>query len=309
MTINMETQLDETIRMVRDRIRDHRERLDDDELVTRVALVDPILRTLGWDVGDLRMVEVEHNYSRDRHDVDYALWAEPLSCQRVAKPAGFVEAKKLSDLLEYRTHKDQVDKYRYYTPCVALTNGDLWKVYRTAPVDFDEGAFLEFRITATGDNLVGKLLDLRSLLTEPDWEMPPDGLGWVPLGAFMPPSAGSKRWWQSATDRRPQAIKFPGNDRVAIERWAQVLLHTANWLANQGFLDADQKIVRPGYKATAALVTSDEPPPGQVDRWERIDGLSSHIYAPGGADYSLECVKHLLKACGQSPYAVYLQAG
>ena len=164
VTVNMEKQLEETVRMVRDRIHAHETRLDDAEWDTRVALVDPVLRTLGWDVGDLNLVRVEHYYRRGKWSVDYALWAEPLPYRLGRKPAGFIEAKKLSDPLEYATHKEQVDRYRYYTPCVMLTNGNLWKVYRTEPVNFNEGAFLEFRITVPGDDPVGNLLELRTSL-------------------------------------------------------------------------------------------------------------------------------------------------
>ena len=309
MTLNMEKQLMETISMVCSRIRDHQDRLNDDEWVTRVALVDPVLRTLGWDVGDLQLVEVEHNYSRGDQNVDYALWANPLTRQRVEKPSGLVEAKKHSDPVEYRSHKGQVDRYRYYTPCVVLTNGALWKVYRTDPVDFNEGAFLEFRITEPEDNPVGNLLELRTLLVEPDWTLPPDGLGWVPLGAFEPPTGASKRWWQSATGRRPQTIKFPGADKRSVERWPQILVHTANWLAAEGLLDAGRTIVKPGYKATAPLISPLEPSPGQRHYWEGIDGSSSYVYAHLGARDVLRCVKHLLDECDRSPDAVYVQAG
>ncbi len=307
MTIDLEEQLAETVGVVRGRIRDHKERLKDDEWVTRVALVDPVLRTLGWEVGDLELVEVEHNYSRGKQNVDYALWAEPLSRQRVQKPAGLVEAKKLSDPLKYGDHKDQVDKYRYYTPCVALTNGDLWKVYRTAPVDFDEGAFLEFRITVPGDGPVGELIELQTMLAESDWTLPPEGLGWVPLGAFKPPKAKKTRWWQSATERRPKAIKFPGSDGMPVERWSEILVHTANWLFAEGFLAGDRTIARPGNRATAPLVTSNEPPPEQRGYWERIGCSSSHVYAPRAVDDVLKCVKHLLGECCRNLDEVYLQ--
>ena len=305
MTIDLEEQLAETVGVVRGRIRDHKERLKDDEWVTRVALVDPVLRTLGWEVGDLELVEVEHNYSRGKQNVDYALWAEPLSRQRVQKPAGLVEAKKLSDPLKYGDHKDQVDKYRYYTPCVALTNGDLWKVYRTAPVDFDEGAFLEFRITVPGDDPVGKLLELRTSLTEPDWTPPPEGLGWVPLGAFKPPRADKKKWWQSATEPRPRAMKFLGSDSIAIDKWPQIVTYAANWLIEKGLIHVDQEIMRPGNRAP--LVTSNEPSPDQRRYWKRIGTSSSYVYAQGGAGVVPDYVKHLLRECGQSLDEVYLQ--
>lgn len=309
MAVNRD-ELEKTVTSVRGRIDSHRDRLEEDEMVTRVALVDPILRALGWDVADLTRVEVEHNYSRSKPDVDYALWANPLSPQQPpVKPTGFVEAKKLEDSLEYGVHKKQVDKYRYYTNFVILTDGNLWKIYRTAPVNFTEGPFSEFRIKERDGNAVQKLTELQALLLEPDQNSTPEGYGWVPLAEFKPPSRAKKpRWWQSATEARPGAIKFPGVGSRPIETWQQIVEFTANWLHEDGKLLASKEIKRPGKKATALLVTASQPQGRNSSQWKRISKSGSYVYTQGEFSTLLKYAKEILCACDVDPESVYLQS-
>ncbi len=311
MAATLEGRLAETVELVRGRIRDHRDRLNVDEMVTRVALVDPILRALGWDVADLRHVEVEHNYSRYHGEsVDYALWAKPLTTrQSQVKPTGFVEAKKLSDSLAYGDHKDQIDKYRYYTSTVVLTNGDLWKIYRTAPVNFAEGPFSEFRITERDGSAAQKLTELQALLLESDQNAAPEGYGWVPLAAFKPPPKPSKaKWWQAATEPRPGAIKFPGVTLRTIETQQQIVEFTANWLYQTGKLPIGKEIMRPGNKATALLVATSLPSSRNHSQWKPVGKSGSYVYIHGAHTTLLKSAKTLLNACGVDPGSVYLQS-
>ena len=62
---------------------------------TKTALIDPVLRALGWDVGDLE--EVQQEYKRRPRDkpVDYALLL-------LRTPRLFVEAKALEQNLTDR---------------------------------------------------------------------------------------------------------------------------------------------------------------------------------------------------------------
>ena len=303
-------ELEKAITLVRGRIASHRDRLKDDEMVTRMALVDPILRVLGWDVADLTRIEVEHNYSRGAENVDYALWANPFSREQPqVKPTGFVEAKKLADPLAYGGGlKCQVDKYRYYTSTVMLTNGDLWKIYRTAPVNFTEGSFSEFRITERYRYAVQKLTELQALLLEPDQNGAPEGYGWVPLAAFNPPSPtkqGMKaKWWQSATEARPGAIKFPDGTKQDVEHWYQLIQFTAIWLYSAGILTFDRTPipVKPGGKNYF------------VDRIEKNATpkpiADSGLFVRSAGSDAPELIKALLKHCDQEQMAtaIYLQA-
>ena len=60
-----------TLRTARTIIDEHRSHIQKNEIRTRNVLIDPVLRSLGWDVSRLNEVEVEYGTSRKR--VDYAL--------------------------------------------------------------------------------------------------------------------------------------------------------------------------------------------------------------------------------------------
>jgi predicted type IV restriction endonuclease len=62
------------------------------EANTKTALIDPVLRALGWQVGNLTEVRQEYKHTPNDNPVDYALL--------VSTPKLFVEAKALGHNLE-----------------------------------------------------------------------------------------------------------------------------------------------------------------------------------------------------------------
>jgi len=74
----------EVIETLQRRIRDHGDSLRQNEIRTRVALIDPLLTALGWDVADPGLVTAEYNVGTGR--ADYALLIPG------DKPAALVEA-------------------------------------------------------------------------------------------------------------------------------------------------------------------------------------------------------------------------
>ena len=78
--------LKETIETLRERIRAHRAYLEGNETRTRQVLIDPVLHTLGWDVGDPNSVELEYRIGRDW--ADYVLMGN-------GRPIAVIEAKAL----------------------------------------------------------------------------------------------------------------------------------------------------------------------------------------------------------------------
>ena len=84
------------IRQIRSRAQDHWEYLSMGERETRTkyALIDPILRSLGWDTEDPNQVRMEYEVDREGEDarrVDYALFQDKDS----PKPHILIEAKGL----------------------------------------------------------------------------------------------------------------------------------------------------------------------------------------------------------------------
>ena len=80
-----------TIELLRKRIQEHREKLQANEIRTRLALVDPLLHALGWDVADPSTVIPEYDAGDGR--ADYALLGPD------GTPKVTVEAKRLGESL------------------------------------------------------------------------------------------------------------------------------------------------------------------------------------------------------------------
>ena len=79
------------VETLRDRIDEHGNTLRQSEALTRYALIDPLLRELGWDTADPALVIPE--YRSGVGSSDYALLAN-------GKPMMMVEAKKLGTQLQ-----------------------------------------------------------------------------------------------------------------------------------------------------------------------------------------------------------------
>jgi hypothetical protein len=107
------------------------------EAMTKVALINPLLSALGWDLEDPDEVAMEYRKKSLDRPVDYALLIQRLPCL-------FVEAKALKGGLEDRKWISQTISYAAVTGvewCV-LTNGDEYRIYNAhAPVDVEEKLF------------------------------------------------------------------------------------------------------------------------------------------------------------------------
>jgi Restriction Enzyme Adenine Methylase Associated len=121
-----------TLLEVRQRIEQHRgENIGEQN--TKLSLINPVLRALGWDVESLD--DVHHEYRRTRGDnpVDYALML-------ARAPRLFVEAKALDEDPDDRRWRNQIITYATVAGVewVALTNGDEYRIYNAhalAPVE------------------------------------------------------------------------------------------------------------------------------------------------------------------------------
>ncbi|MEP6978226.1 MAG: restriction endonuclease [Thermoleophilia bacterium] len=100
---------------------------------TKLALVNPVLRALGWDVEDLEDVRSEFRRVPSDKPEDYALML-------ARTPRLFVEAKALDGNLEDRRWANQIVSYATVAGVewVVLTNGNEYRIYNAhalAPVE------------------------------------------------------------------------------------------------------------------------------------------------------------------------------
>ncbi|MCS7212789.1 MAG: hypothetical protein NZ927_00980 [Candidatus Calescibacterium sp.] len=58
----------DTLKKVRDRIQNYQEELQNNEMLTRYVLIDPVLRALGWDTEESNKVVPEINVFQGRPD-------------------------------------------------------------------------------------------------------------------------------------------------------------------------------------------------------------------------------------------------
>ena len=132
--------LKETIETLRGRIQAHRAYLEGNETRTRQVLIDPVLHTLGWDIGDPNSVELEYRIGRDW--ADYVLMGS-------GRPIAVIEAKALGKPLD---EKETMQALNYANsagiPYMTLTNGDHWRmleVFKQAPMK--DRILMNFQLT------------------------------------------------------------------------------------------------------------------------------------------------------------------
>ena len=120
-------ELFKTFEFLKKQIEEHREYLKQDETRTRQVLIDPLLKELGWDVGDPSAVELEYQIekpfrSKGVAKPDYALMQK-------GKPAAVVEAKRLdSRTLDDATEQVHTYAYNEVIPYGVATDGDEWRL-------------------------------------------------------------------------------------------------------------------------------------------------------------------------------------
>jgi hypothetical protein len=113
---------------------------------TKIALINPTLCALGWQVDKPEEVSMEFRLNRADDPVDYALLV-------AGKPALLVEAKALGqNLLDHKAEKwaNQIMGYAGTdgVTWVVLTDGDEYRIYNaTVPVPFDQKLFRSVRIS------------------------------------------------------------------------------------------------------------------------------------------------------------------
>ncbi len=234
------------VQTMRERISEHRSALSSNEMLTRYALVDPLLYELGWDTADPATVVPEDTSGLGRGRPDYVL-------QDNGQPAMVIEAKKLGSGLQNGARQaidyamDANRQARYF----AITDGQHWEIYDTnrpasnmrvasfdimasSPAEVCLQALALWRPSAVdGKVSAGQAPIIRVAAAEttgyPADSTVQDGTNtsnWVPLSDLSPQGG----------DDPPAEIQFPDNSRVALGRWNRVVVETVRWLLTNNYL-------------------------------------------------------------------------
>jgi predicted type IV restriction endonuclease len=137
----MQGELEAVLAQMRDRVTRYRG-MTINEQNTKAALIDPILRALGWDLEDLDEVQREFKPQSADKPVDYAILV-------LGTPRVFIEAKALGENLSDRRWANQIMGYAAVAGVdwVVLTNGDEYRIYNAhAPVPVEEKLFRSVEI-------------------------------------------------------------------------------------------------------------------------------------------------------------------
>ena len=225
------------IHELRERIDAHGAALRQSEALTRYALIDPLLRALGWNTADPALVVPE--YRSGSSSADYALLDN-------GKPLMMVEAKKLDTPL-----RDVVGQGIQYcliqgTAHFSVTDGRRWEIYEThRPVPIDDKRIASFDLkeqdpaeaalhalalwrpgVQAGHVTPGHPPVIVPPVVRPDPPPPPPG-EWQPLSDLNPQPGSAP----------PTAIRFPDNSTTSAKAWNSVLVETVRWLINGNHLN------------------------------------------------------------------------
>jgi len=129
--------------------------LSKDEAATRAALIDPVLRALGWDTADVAMVEPERTV-QNKQSLDYVLKSRDGSILAV------IEAKKLGEPLDKIGHVGALIGYAFSLKPTAffITDGLSWHCYSPEHSHYEPVTTLHL----AEDNLLPSALQLLRLL-------------------------------------------------------------------------------------------------------------------------------------------------
>ena len=318
--------LDDLVRVIetlQQRIRDHGDSLRQNEIRTRVALIDPLLTALGWDVSDPGLVTAEYDVNGKR--ADYAL----LDGQ--GNPVVFLEAKRLDEPLS--NHRSQVVAYaselgiRY----PALTNGKEWEVYDNsklvpigqrlilnASVDSDLPAtpVLQFLLLWRPNMASGQPTNANEpILTQnQDTSEHPTLSATIANTTTGEPVLTSLKGWSSLAEFEvktgttpPVEIRFPDGNQKPIAIWRHIEERTVEWLWQKELLNLSHLPV-PSSKKRYIVNSSAQHPTGDAFKYSvNVSGTPLVIEGNISSIASYRNTIRLLEHCGQSAASVYLR--
>lgn len=235
-----------TIETLQARIRDHGVLLSQNEIRTRYALVDPLLRVLGWDVGNPSEVVPEQDASGGR--ADYAL------LDGNGKPAVIIEAKRLDRSLTDGLHQSIAYCVGEGTPFFGVTDGRRWAIYET----FRQVAVNEKLVTEVdilGDSPAGASLKALEL-----WRPNVVGRHSVVKRPVEVPAAqaDSESSWirlselRVETRTKPEWLQPPSGVQVSTPSWTMLAAHLAQWLVDVGRLSEATAPIQVGNRYVLA---------------------------------------------------------
>ena len=297
------------VEKLQSRIDRHGSKFRQSEALTRYALVDPLLRALGWDTEDPTVVIPEYSTGGGR--ADYALLTDAES-----HPAVMVEAKKLDTPLQEAISQGIKSCLEQGVRYFVVTDGRNWKIYEThRPVPLEQKMVVSFALNEPLAAEVcrkalalwragvksGKVSSAYPTVVDRDRNGKPTSV--VPLELPVPPEGA----WTALSDLRPSKKKrntqpievmFPNGERTPIKAWRSMLVEVVRWLVDHSLLNEDKCPIGTPQSDRYAVAAS--PMHGTGTKFtspEKVGAL--HVERTGGAATVTERAKTIVTSVGQ----------
>ncbi len=296
----------ETLIEVRYRINRHCAVLQKNEMLTRYALIDPVLRALGWDTEDPEIVVPEYTTPTGR--MDYVLlWNNQMYIALEAKAlwSGLVSARSTG--FQYCWH----NQIRFYL----ISDGDTWELYDMTVLSGKLELKLQINTATHLGHAAYDLLRLHRALM-PLYVSAPSATttGTTSSGSLGSPSASRvtledlHQQGYPVTQKRPQQVIFPNSSSAVLSTWKDFLIETIK------YLDRIQKLPPPPYslgkqgKSYLYNTTPTHPSGRQMRSPTEVSTSRGQIYVEthGSASNLCQTVYELVKEAGISPNDVIL---
>ena len=308
------------MRTLQERIANYSESLRGSEALTRYALIDPLLRELGWDTSDPAQVVPEYAVSGGR--ADYALLVDE-------NPKIMVEAKTLGTPLDSAVTQGITYCTAEGTPYFALTDGEYWRLYEThRPVPAAEKLFVRFSLRDGPAEAAWAALSLwrtrveagriestsspHATASEARDEVPESSprRSRRPTESSASPVRVATGMWKSLASYEPRAfvkpaeVRFPSGETERVEGWTDLNVKVVAWLVREGHLTQDRLPVQVGGKFVVAAA------PHHPNRQEfRQPKRAASVFvetAYSGANI-LKNIRHVMRIAGRDPSEVGLR--
>ena len=253
----------ELIETLQGRIQAHASALQQSEALTRYALIDPLLRGLGWDTGD--PLQVMPEYRSAAGSADYALFGSS------NKPQVIIEAKRLGAQLDFKV-RQQVTGYcqEEGIPYAAITDGRHWELYDVfkraamkvsivttfdlsdAPAKTTLEALALWRPSVASGNIqtgTVPVLDNQALTAD---SSSPD----ASAGSPMMDSGTNLSQFKPRSGTTPRAVRLPDDTEADTRGWGDFIAEIGRWLHVEGHLQASQL---PIQRSVNSYVVADRP--------------------------------------------------
>ncbi len=302
----------ELVETLKARIDAHGDQLRQSEALTRYALIDPLLRELGWDTEDPDVVRPEYRVPNNQL-ADYVLFAD-------GKPTIVVESKKLDEPLQGGKALDQGILYCAHTGSkyFLLTDGRRYELYEsgktTTIISFDLKGSSSAEVclkalalwmpsvtsgyVAAAQKSVVETPEVSTVPLQPPVTndpsiRPDDGHEWHLLTEI-----------KTATGQKPPVeLRFPDGSSAQTEYWYSLTVEAVRCLIGKEILGANNCPIMIGNNPRAIrFVVHTQPVHSNGVRFTRIVEVNGlYVEVDGSQPELISRTKYLIGQVGQDP--------